>query len=218
MPLAQRALMAAAGVSAGGANWWESGGATGAVAVYQPKGAASLAASYTDLSGNGNDAAPGTAPTWDATNGWTFTNINQFLLTGIVPANGYSLFCQFTNLVGEAVAGYVKTNASLYLRPNRAGGFLEYGSGGSKFAGGQAITSGNVSVCGQTGYKNGVVAVTAIPAWAASADYGITINKVVTTGGTAIFTGTSYIQALAIYNNTLDATKTAAVAAAMAAL
>ena len=65
------------------ANWWEAGGATGAVAVYQPIGAASLAASYVNLANPGTyDAAPGVAPTW-ASAGWT-SNGTEYLGYGSV--------------------------------------------------------------------------------------------------------------------------------------
>jgi hypothetical protein len=49
------------------APWW-----TGLLVAYQPKGAASLAASYANLgtAGAANNAAPGSAPTWNATDGW----------------------------------------------------------------------------------------------------------------------------------------------------
>ena len=79
-------------------NWWEAGGASGAVAVYQPKGAASYAASLTDLSGNENDASEGTAPDWDADNGWKFNGSDDYLDTGLVIASGYTIIVRFSNV------------------------------------------------------------------------------------------------------------------------
>jgi hypothetical protein len=66
--------------------WWLAGGvaAANAIAVYQPKGAADLAASYVNLANPGTyDAAPGTAPTFDAATGWTFNGSTQYLTTGV---------------------------------------------------------------------------------------------------------------------------------------
>ena len=66
-------------VPAAAGNWWEAGGATGAVAVYQPKGATSYAgltippswSSKQDLSGNGRDAVEVTGPpNWNTAFGW----------------------------------------------------------------------------------------------------------------------------------------------------
>jgi len=79
-----REAAAGAGVSS---DWWETGGVSSAVCVYQPKGAASYAASLTDLSGNGNDATEGTAPAWASNTGWTFDSISDYLL---VPSLGIS--------------------------------------------------------------------------------------------------------------------------------
>jgi hypothetical protein len=78
--------------------WWNNNGAiAGCVAAYQPIGAADLAASYVNLFNPGtNNAAPGTAPTWDVTDGWIFGGTN-YLNTGIVPADSYSVFVRFTN-------------------------------------------------------------------------------------------------------------------------
>lgn len=64
--------------------WYRAGGASLPVAAYQPKGAASLAASYTNLANPGTyDAAPGTAPSFNTATGWTFDrSLGQFLSIG----------------------------------------------------------------------------------------------------------------------------------------
>lgn len=61
-----------------------------AIAVYIPKGAASLADSYIDLTGNGNDAYPGVAPGWNAGDGWIFTD-TKYLETPMVPDDDHSM-------------------------------------------------------------------------------------------------------------------------------
>ena len=62
------------------APWYLAGGISAAncLAAYQPKGAASLAASYSNLANPGTyNAAPGVAPTFDASTGWTFNGSTQ---------------------------------------------------------------------------------------------------------------------------------------------
>ena len=66
--------------------WYDAGGAPTPVGAWAAIGAASQAASYTDLSGNGNDLGVGVAPTWDAAAGWTFNGSTQWLNTSRVPA------------------------------------------------------------------------------------------------------------------------------------
>ena len=66
------------------APWWKVAGKT-CVAAYQPKGAASLAASYVNLANPGTyDAAPGAAPTWASATGWTFNGTQYLVVAGLV--------------------------------------------------------------------------------------------------------------------------------------
>lgn len=75
------------GVAVAESNWWEVAGKT-CVAAYQPKGAASLAASYGNLANPGTyTLGPGDAPTFDTALGWTFDGIADWL----TQATGYVL-------------------------------------------------------------------------------------------------------------------------------
>lgn len=72
--------MFAHGGTAAAANWWEAGGAT-AVVAYQAKGAASYAASLSNLANPGTyDLTEGDAPNWDTTTGWQFVP-NDYLIS-----------------------------------------------------------------------------------------------------------------------------------------
>ena len=99
------------GVTANGAaRWYLAGGisASACVAAYQPKGAASLAASYINLANPGTyDAAPGVAPTWASSTGWTFNGTSQYLKTGIVPSTGWSAIIRFDSLVATGSFQYL---------------------------------------------------------------------------------------------------------------
>lgn len=77
--------------------WWVVAGKT-CVAAYQPKGAANIAGSYTNLATPGTyDAINSGGATWDAVNGWTGNGAGQYLTTGITPGYGWSMLVKFTN-------------------------------------------------------------------------------------------------------------------------
>lgn len=86
-------------------NWWDpdSEGLC-SWSAYQSKGATSYTASLTDLSGNSHNASTGVQPDWDATNGWKFDGVEDYLLTTFVPQTDatQSVLVQYTNLVPDA--------------------------------------------------------------------------------------------------------------------
>jgi len=207
--------------------WYLSGGipAANAIAVYQPKGASSLLASYDNLAAPGNglpdgtyDAAPGVAPTFDAATGWTFNGITQYLTTGITPGTAYSLIIRFSN-------GPLGGAAQCCVCAARTANFIiasTNGSGNRSFANGTSITiaggelaSGVMAIAGTKAYTNGIVetgtftpATCNFPLW-----IGALNNATVYAQG---FPGK--VKAVAIYNVTLDAPTILAVSTAMAAL
>lgn len=99
--------------AAAASGWWLAGGIAAAdcVAAYQPKGAASYAASLVDLTGNGHDATEGTTPDWASGTGWTFDATNsEYLKTDVILNNystetSYLLKVFFTN-DGFAIGSY----------------------------------------------------------------------------------------------------------------
>lgn len=193
----------------------------GAIAAYQPKGAASLAASYVNLANPGTyDAAPGVAPTWDAATGWTFLAASRTrLLTGVVPDTGtWSVFVSFSDAVssGPALGFNVSATCRLNIYPGLS--TTRYYRNGGNFSASGAITSGVMAVAGQYAYLNGSLdgalsgaqSGTPIEIWIG----GYNPDAATTSG--ACFTGK--IQAVAIYNTTLSAAQVLAVSTAMAAL
>lgn len=197
-------------------SWWLSGGvaAANAIAVYQPKSAASLAASYTNLANPGTyDAAPGVAPTWTAARGWIF-NASEYLTTGITPpnTNDWSILIRTASQTNTSFRGSGCYNATF--------GFLFDASGVYYFNGGQlyktpAHTSGVLGVAGNVGYRNGVPETGTITS-SAGAKRPLYIGAI--NDGTVNYKMIADILAIAIYNTTLDATQMAAVSTAMAAL
>ncbi len=196
------------------AQWWLSGGvsASNAIAVYQPKGAASLAASYTNLANPGTyTAAPGTAPTFDTATGWTFNGSTQYLSTGIIPpTSAWTYLCRFSNATGGQLFGFYSGAATTTVFPNTGGFRYYYNRAELKKASG--VTSGVIGVAGSTAYLDGADdGAIAIP-WT-----GNTTN-IVLLGFGNVTRYNGKIQALAIYDTTLSAAQVAAISAAMAAL
>jgi hypothetical protein len=203
--------------SAGGDPWYRAGGASGAVRAYQPKGAASLAASYVDLTGN-QDAAPGVAPGWDAANGWKPNGSTNYLTTGLTPSSDsytYLIRTAGSPSNGTIPFGFLDNNKRSYIQYNTTPqAVFANGSSGIVVS---TPTSGVLAVNATDGYRNGVSLTSAINDWGAGTALEIYICALKRSGSiTNYFNGT--IQALAIYNNSLSDAQVLAVSAAMAAL
>lgn len=204
--------------------WYLSGGAPTPIVAYQPKGAASLAASYVNLVNPGTlDAAPGTAPTWDATNGWIFNGTTQYLTTGDAPsAAGSVIIVKFTGAVGTTICilGRGTGNSSIAILPNN-GGVVDYrygafGAGGTKTPN---LTTGTLAVSPTNGYRNGTAEGITVGAWSGSSAQPIFIGARNNGSGVAQLFFAGNVQAYVRYStNTGEGTWVPAVSAAMAAL
>lgn len=206
-------------------DWWLSGGINPAncVAAYQPKGAVSLAASYINLvNSETHTIIVGSAPTWDYTNGWKFTN-TQYLITDIECATdqSWSMIVAFNNYYGLNCFISGSNNGNLqngkfYVGANWTSKRI-YGNGGYLDAD-NAITSGILCVAGNKGYYNGALDVTSIDTWTnGGISYPIFINGINQTGS-SLYRPANYIQALAIYSIVLNSGQVSALTTAMAAL
>lgn len=142
--------------------WYLSGGAPDPIAVYQPAAASSLAESYTDYSGNGNDLAPGVAPTWSALTGWTGDG-TKWLDTGIVAGNQYAILVRFSGYLDSgnnaALAGCFSSsapNTGIFVGKTVATQTNRFRNGDSVFVGAGTQTAGVMAVAGGSAYFNGV--------------------------------------------------------------
>jgi len=202
--------------------WYLSGGIEPAncIAAYKAIGAASLAASYLDLSGNGNDAFLGNAPGWDVVNGWVFDGIADYLKTTFVPANdqSQSLMVQFTGTAnaGVAAGGGDGPNGYFGVRPDAGGATHRFYNGGIISPAG-AHVAGNIAVAGAQGYINGAASGGAIGAWPGATVLSVFIGAL-NQGGVPNPLYQGNIQAVALYDCVLTPSQVVAVAAAMAAL
>ena len=206
-------------------NWWLAGGtipAINCIAAYQPKEAASYAASKVNLANPGVlDAVDGTAfPTWTTGIGWTFTAASsQYLKTGIKPTDNYSAIVRFSNASGVYVLarGDASTNDLLAIRPVFVAQ-RQYRWGNTIFSGGVNTTSGVMAVTTNYGYLNGVPDIVITSAMATTLITAIAIGAgEFTTNTFGNFFGGN-VQAVAIYDTTLSDAQIAALSVLMAAL
>jgi len=203
-------------------NWWLAGGvsATNAIAAYQAQAASSLSSSYINLANPGTyNAAPGVAPTWDTTNGWTFNGSSQYLTTGILPTSeNWSMFVKFSN---GASSGY-----TIPIGTRNDGGtnfhFFQHADGLTYYINSTAlttslITSGVLAFAGKSAYKNGIADGTISAGALTPPAQDIYIGSGHRAAG-PIFYYSGKIQAAAVYNSTLTSTQVAAVTNGMNAV
>jgi hypothetical protein len=184
-------------------SWFLTGGISAAncKAAYAPKGATSQAASYTNLANPGTyTAAPGTAPAWDATNGWKFTAASsQYLTTGLTMTTDqtWSMIVRFAGVTGSGgyyICGAGNPYFALASRTNLNN--VIYGNG-NVLAVSPSMTSGVLAVVGNKGYRNGTIETGTIGTGSATSN-ALAIGAVQGVSVSGFLNGN--IQALAIYN------------------
>ena len=202
--------------------WWLAGGAPTPVAVYQPIRSASLAASYVNLANPGTyDAAPGTAPTFNAATGWTFNGTTQYLRTGIIASDlTYSIVLRFS---GRSVSGDRVECGAITFHPNRRtleiaaniSGLRIYGNGNNSREVSPGVESGVMGMAGMACYLNGISDGT-IAAFEAASLHALYLGCLNIEGSPSYHSNAS-LQACAIWNtSTNHATWMPAVSAAVA--
>ena len=207
-------------------SWWLSGGisAGNCYAAYAAKGAASLAASYSNLNNPGtNDAGVGVAPTWGAATGWVFNGSTQYLTTAFLPEADQSqtVILRFSNLTSSGALTGTRGFGSgdiFAVRGSQGSNAVRYRHGAAAVDSSPQHTVGTLCIAGNQGYRDGSADGAALAGWGGAAGaYPMYI------GGYNNGTGMSlpdsvYIQAIAIYDTTLTAPQVLAVSNAMAAL
>lgn len=206
--------------------WYLAGGVAAAncKAAYQPIGAASLAASYTNLANPGTyDAAPGTAPSHASATGWTFNGTTQYLDTGYAPPNqaAISMLVRFSDGITTGGGGsllLVTSNGALNL------GLTSYSSlfgtawfvanGGSSTPAG--VASGVLGMTGTQGYLNGAAYGASYTGTGAASHRTFYIGAY--HGASPSFFWPGKVQAVAIYSVNLTVAQMLAISTAMAGL
>lgn len=213
--------------------WWLADGVSpsACIAAYQAKGVASQAASYSNLANPGTyNLQLGVAPSWGATNGWTFSG-SQWLNTGIVPSGNqdWSALIGFSGLTGSAscrifgltelISGSFK---SFTIVPND-------GYSGRSFANVSIVTtysdgslnSGIAAFAGLTAFVNGssYLSLSSVPHVVFTKSLYIGSVHYCEPGFETAANGVNCkIQAFCIYNTTLSSAQVLAITNAMNAL
>lgn len=205
--------------------WWLAGGIlpANALAAYQPKGAASYAASKVNLANPGtNNAAEGIAPPWSAEAGWGFDGTLKYLLTGIVPAITYTHIMRITGANWAATPtpylfGVYQTATQIFsANVNVPAQTIVFRNGGASAA--VAIgTSAVIGLANKTGYLNGI-AVATCAAGGTNPTSQIGIGGAYGLLSNANYSFSANVLAISIYNTTLSDPQVLAVSNAMAAL
>lgn len=203
-------------------SWWLSGGVSPSdvVAAYQPRGAASLAASYVNLANPGMyDAIQVIAPTLEAT-GWGFDSNSWLNVPYPAPYDqSHSVLVRYTTpalsnnfLCGRTPgSGQYAISLRSSANPNPV-----FWNGGGLFR--TVGTSGVIGISGNLAFVGGVQQSGTIPtnpAVVGAYGYGIGAAN---NNGSRLLAWTGTIAAIAIYSTTLTAPQVAAISAAMAAL
>lgn len=140
------------------AQWWEAGSAPAPVWVYTPKGATSLAASYSNLANPGTyDASPQVAPTWDAGTGWTSDGTKWLRVPSLTYAADQSqvLLVRFSDVTASGTfIGTGIGDGNIGIGPYFYGGKI-YNNGAYTFIGSGAPGAGVMAVAGNQGYLDG---------------------------------------------------------------
>lgn len=185
--------------------------------VWVAKGAASLAASYTDLVGTKN-LSTSAAPGFDTSYGWSMNGSSNYLDTGLLwDAGTWSILLAFTDYLGGTT--FAGVNNSGMLRIHKQG--LTSRNYNNKYA---ALTNtvsshsaGVMGLAGSTAYFNGSSDGT-LTGDTGSVEYFTIFIGARNNGGFAGNFVNAKMQAVGIKKATLDAAQMAAASAAMAAL
>jgi hypothetical protein len=202
-------------------NWDPDGAGLAIVAAYEPKGAATYAASLQNLADPGtNDATEGTAPAWDTVNGWKFTAGSSHYLIGPAITKDSTVLAQFTNrgtVNWSFVFGMRNAASQDYgVQPYNNGAYNFKNNSNHAKAG--SISSGNLAIAGTLGgYKNGALD-TADGFTGVGSGLALYIGAFNNKGGGASGYWTGYLQALYIYSTALSSAEVLTVYTAMAAL
>lgn len=220
--IATRMRQAAAGNSE--VDWWLAGGITQSTnyTIYDPLAAADLAGSYVNLANPGtrNAAAPGNAPTWNATTGWTFAAAStQYLTTGAIvgPTHTMLIWAEtITNSTGYAAGVFQNTPTFRqfgYRPDNSTTVRLEWGTGTSVPA--PDLPGGVMCIAGNKAYRNGVDEGVTIGTWANPATTQHLYIGAQNQNGTPVTYFTGSVLRFALYDFVLNEAQVQAVTDAM---
>jgi hypothetical protein len=211
-------------VASSASTWWDLNGTiTSCVAAYQPKGAASYAASLANLTGNSDYDATELVSTvdWDASDGWKGDGTNCLNTNLIANPSGetWSFIVRASNL------SYSAANAIFgryYTTSNRLGlvsltTSLRAENGGITYLDTSKPASGVFALSNVKYYKDGSYVADASGSTPKNTSYLYILARCGAANAIELIS-TAYVQALAVYNTYISADEISALATAMAAL
>lgn len=204
-------------------DWWEPSGSFTPTGVYRGIGAASYAASKSNLISPGtNDlTTPGTAPGWAVGTGWTLNGTSQYFATGLTSDGDYTMIVRFADAAINddqvLVGGYGGGDNRHWGSPRWYDGkaSIGYGTAFDSNVTASGWTSGVLAVSGNKLYRDG----TAIQMLSGTFSGSTYLNLgALYNNGPAGYYFEGNILAAAFYDGTLTDSQVAEVSAAMAAL
>lgn len=206
-------------------SWWLSGGISAAncLAAYQPRGAASQAASYSNLNAPGtNDAIVGVAPLWDMFNGWQFDGSTQYLSSVSVNGGGCTVIIRYVDYAGSTpnarivgTATSTDSDPRLFIMPGyNSAVYYDYGGSSANLSKSPYLQSGVLAIAGIKAYRNGVLDGTLGGTWSGTNTNPLGIGAQKNATGANYFRRAN-VQAIAIYNTVLTDAQVLAVSDAM---
>jgi hypothetical protein len=178
-------------------------------ATYEAVGAPDLASSYVNKNNPGtNNAAPGSAPDFDSTSGWSFDGIGKFLTTGVIPVNDqtWSMIIRFSDWTpgaNQTLAGvYESATKQFRITLNSTLNSMVFANGGQSAGVAPAITNGVLAFAGNKIFVNGVKSLETIPAGTGAITYDVYCGQVHYSSGSGFINAKE--QAVGIYNIVLS--------------
>lgn len=222
---ARRTIGGALGSSVSAATpWYRAGGAPAPLAAHNAKNAVSQAASYAEISGTGNNVTVGTAPAWDAVNGWKFDRaLSHYLIAGANNGPNHVVIVRVTGMIAGNLGATPTPAIGAGVNPSSNSFQVGNSEGATVFAYGTAtssqtrVASGVLALAGNDIYMDGVAIGTVAGTFTGTplAFFIGAHNNAGTPGRFA----TVNVQNLAIYgDDTNHAVWVPAVSAALAAL
>lgn len=188
------------------------------LAAYEPKGAASQAASYLSKTGSNNAIAADT-PGWDTTNGWKFNGTSNYLTTSILGQAGMSIIISLSNnasssranIVGAtdgAVGGLAIETVGVVTSKTRFG----HGSAIQEIS--PKMTQGILAITPTKVFFNGYPYTTNAQNWSGVTPKNLWIGCKNVNGSPGLYNSV-YVQALYIYSAALSDAQVLAISDAM---
>jgi hypothetical protein len=206
-----------------GEPWWLAGNilSSSVIAAYQAIRADDLANSYINRANPGTlNAAPGAAPSFSSSVGWTFNGTSHYLTTGITPTTNHSVIVRFdtpTNIGFLFGAWKSAAPQSLFAISPDVTGVVRYYKGSTLRDVSPNLVSGTLGISGDRGYRNGTAEGSNLPADTAPTLLGMYIGALNRDNALNSPLAVS-IQAIAFYNTALTATQVDMVSDAMMGL